>query len=125
MNSNTMRCRNEGGKTEVNTFEQSKQNIGMNGTFVGLVEDDNIVFRQHPIDHGLAQQHAVGEKLDARVLRRHVVKANAITDFVAERHAAFLAHPLGDSHGGHATGLRDGEAVRDKTRLQQVLRQLG
>jgi hypothetical protein len=36
----------------------------MEGTFVGLIEDDHGVMLEHGVEHGLTQQHTIGKEFD-------------------------------------------------------------
>lgn len=49
-------------------FEQAKENVSVDGSFVGLIQHDQTVVGQIGVDQALAQQHAVRHVLDDSVL---------------------------------------------------------
>lgn len=52
----------------------------MNGSFVGLVQHDDAVLREVPVNQTLPQHHTVCHVLYLRLRARTVLKTNRVTD---------------------------------------------
>jgi len=61
-------------------FEQTKENVGVYGALMGLVQHDDGILRQVGVNQALAQQHAVRHVLDDRLRARAVLKPNCVAD---------------------------------------------
>lgn len=109
-------------------LQQRHEDIGRQGPFVSLVENDAAVPRHFVIVHGLAQQHTVGHVLEHRLGARHVLETDAVADLLAEDDVHLVGDTLGDGHGGDSTGLGAGDELAGEVGefiVDDVLRDLG
>jgi hypothetical protein len=72
---------------------------------VGLVDDERVVAREHPVPLELGQQDAVGHHLDPGALAHPVGEAHGVAHQPTDGAAELLGHPFGHSPGGDAAGL--------------------
>ena len=70
--------------------EISEEEVDIQAAFVGLVDDDRVVFQQVRIVLYLGKQHAVGHHLDAGLGHSLVREADLASDFPAPGCAEFL-----------------------------------
>jgi hypothetical protein len=63
-------------------------------SFVRLIDHDHGVAREERIGENLADQRAVGEKLDlgTLVVATALVKTNTVANFIAQNRATFLCN---------------------------------
>ena len=54
------------------TFQQTNQNIRVDGSLVGLIENDDIIVIQPVVHHKFSQQHAIGDKFDLSLNQRYI-----------------------------------------------------
>lgn len=86
-------------KTQITSFalnflEQSKKNIGVQVSLMGLVDHHNSVSREQWIGENLTHQCSIGEKLDLGtfVVMTALVKPNTITNFIAKHSTTFFCN---------------------------------
>jgi len=79
------------------SLEEAQQEIDVQRTLVGLVDDDGVVTLEEAIVLRLGQQDAVGHQLDQRAVLALILEAHLITHQLAEWRADFLGHPRGDA----------------------------
>ena len=91
-------------------LEDAEEKIHVEGTFVGLVDDDHVVGPEQRIGTGLGEQHAVGHELDARAVRHAPPVAVLEPDESAHLDAEFGGDALGHRHCRETARLRDGDA---------------
>ena len=92
--------------TRERLLEVSQQEINVQRSFVGLVQDNDFVLIQEAITLRLGQQNAVGHQLDQRIAIGLVLKANLEADLPAQRHAQLLGQPGPNAAGGDPPRLR-------------------
>ncbi len=107
-------------------LEEAQQEVDIQRTLMGLVDDDRVVLLQKAIVLRLRQQDAVGHQLDQRALGTLVLEANLIAHQLAQRRAELLGDAGGDAARGQAPrlGMAD-QPVYAPADLQTDLRQLG
>ncbi|OQB91636.1 MAG: hypothetical protein BWX86_01972 [Verrucomicrobia bacterium ADurb.Bin122] len=98
------------GPHEAQVAQMAEQEVDVERAFVGLVEDDGVVAAQLRVALHLGEQHAVGEKLDARVGGGLVAETDLAADLAAPLDAELLGHASRDRERGHAARLRAGDA---------------
>lgn len=101
-------------------FEETHEDVGGEGTFVRLVEDDGRVPRQHVVVHRFAEEHTVGHVLEESLGTGAVLEPDAVTDFVSERDVHLVGDTLGDTHGGNSTGLRARDLEPGSPQVRQI-----
>ena len=106
-------------------LEVAEDEVDVEAALVGLVDDQGVVGRQHPVVLELGEQDAVGHQLDQRVLAAVVGEPDLVADGLPERAAELLGDPLGDAAGGDPAGLGvPDQAVHAAPELEADLRQL-
>jgi hypothetical protein len=109
------------------SLEDGHQDVGVEGSLVGLVQDDDVVPREGRVAAELVEEGAVREELDAGTRAGAVLEADAVPDGAgrADRSRAHLARDAPrDGHGGHASRLRDRDAGAGDGGAEQDLRHL-
>ena len=81
------------GPTRQQGFQVTEQEVDVETAFVGLVDDDGVVFFQIAIVLGFGEQNAVGHQLDQRRVLTLVLETHLIADQLAQRRADLLGHP--------------------------------
>mmetsp|Transcript_7308 Transcript_7308/g.17712 ORF Transcript_7308/g.17712 Transcript_7308/m.17712 type:complete len:239 (+) Transcript_7308:1578-2294(+) len=107
-----LECRGSHDEFEVGSpsqrfLHEPEEDVGVDGTFVGLVEHDQRVTRTVGIHKAFTQQHAIRHVLDHRLVAGAILKPNAVANLLSQPTPKLLAHTLGDRHGGDTTRLRD------------------
>ena len=74
----------------------AEQEIDVEASLVGFVDDQRVVARQHPIVLNLGEQDAVGHHLDQCGVTDAVREADGVANRSAEFGAEFSGNPLGD-----------------------------
>ena len=93
---------------------------------VEFVEDNDGDAAQLRVAQHLPQQHAFGDKADARLPAAHFVEPDLVTHFLAQPHPALLRHPRREHSRGEPARLEDHDlAVTRQPAVQQDLRNLG
>lgn len=106
-------------------LEQTHQNIGVERTFVSLIEHDGRVAVQERVGHGLTQKHTVGHVLEERFVACVVLETDAVTDLFAELNVHLIRHTLGHGHGSHTTRLSTGNHLSFEMRQLVIRQELG
>ena len=109
------------------SLEEGHQDVCVEGSLVGLVQDDDVVPREGRVAAELVEEGAVREELDAGARAGAVLEADAVPDGAgrADRSRAHLARDAPrDGHGGHASRLRDRDAGAGDGGAEQDLRHL-
>ena len=104
--------------------EVPDQEIDVERSFVGLVDDDRVVATQQPVTVDLIEQDAVGHERDARVFLHLVGEAHLVAHGGAERDLELLGDALSDRAGGDAPrlGVRDARATELEADLRKLRR---
>lgn len=90
----------------VPTLEETKEDVGGDGTLVRLVEHEHAVLAHVGVDEALSLEHAVRHVLDLGIGTRAVLEPDRVPDFLAEAAPDLFGDALGDRHGGDSTRLR-------------------
>ena len=107
-------------------LEDAEDEVDVQASFVGLVDDDRVVLLERPVVLHLGQQDAVGHHLDQRVGRYLVAESHLVADGRAEFGADLLGDAVGDRPGGDPARLRVADqAVDAAAEFEADLRQLG
>ena len=108
-------------------LEDAEEEVDVEGSLVGFVDDDAVVGAQKRVGARLGEQHAVGHELDARVFRDVPGEAVLVADESAYGRLEFVRDALGHRDGGEATRLRAGNApsLRGEAEFEGHLRELG
>lgn len=61
-----------------NRLKQAKENVGVNGAFMGLVQHDDRVLRQVRVNETFSQQHTIRHVLDHCLGTRTVLKTDRV-----------------------------------------------
>ena len=83
----------------------AEQEVDVEAALVGLVDDDRVVGRQHPVALDLGEQDAVGHHLHEGAVADPVGEAHGVADGLADLACQLLGDALGDGAGGDAAGL--------------------
>ncbi len=86
-------------------LEVSQQEVDVERTLVGLVDDDRVVLAEVSIALRLGEQDAVGHELDAGAIAGLVAEADLAPHRAAQGRAEFLGDAGGDAAGGQSPGL--------------------
>ncbi len=78
-------------------LEKAEQEIDVQRTLVGLVDDDGVVTLEEAVVLRLGQQDAVGHQLDQRAVLALILEAHLITHQFTQWRADFLGHASGDA----------------------------
>ncbi|MCY1354892.1 hypothetical protein D9M69_412900 [compost metagenome] len=107
-------------------LQVAEQEVDVQRTLVGLVDDDGVVLLEEAVVLGLGEQDAVGHQLDQRAVLALVLEAHLVADQLAERRADLLGDPRGHAACRQPArlGVAD-QAVLTAAELQADLRQLG
>ena len=97
------------GALEAEITQVAEEEIYVERTLVGLVENDGIVGAKERVGLDLGEQHAVGHEFHHGVAGSAVLEANFATDLATPLHAQFLGDAAGDGKGGDAAGLGAGD----------------
>ena len=91
-----------------------------------FVEEDRTDVPQFRVAEHLAQEHALGNELDARVAAGLIVEADRVSDLAPQRHAPLPRHAGGEHPRGQAARLEDHDAlaVREQPAVEKHLRHL-
>src|SRR5690554_6559265 len=103
-------------------LEVAEEEVDGEAAFVRFVDDDGVVFAQHPVAVDLVQQDAVGHQLDACALADAVGETHLVDDQAADLLAEFFGDALGDGAGGDAARLGVADAL--VAEFEQHFRQL-
>ena len=74
----------------------AEEEVDVERTFVGLVEDDRVVGAQHRVVLNLGEQHAVGHELDDGVAGSAVIEADLAADRAAPRDVELFGNATGN-----------------------------
>ena len=75
-----------------NVLDQAEEDVRVQGSLVGLVDDHDAVAGEIRLGEELAEQHAVRHVLEHGSLGRAVLESNAVPDFVAKFDTHLLGH---------------------------------
>ena len=89
----------------------TEQEVDVQAAFVGLVDDDRIVFKQVRVVLYLGEQHAVGHHLDAGLGHGLVREPDLASDFSSPGRAELLGDAARDRQRRDAAGLRARDAA--------------
>ena len=104
----------------------SEQEVDVEASFVGLVQDDRVVPGEQPVAGDFGEQDAVGHQFDQRVRSGVVAEPDGVADQAAELGAGLLRDALGERAGGDAPRLGVADQAADTaTEVQADLGQLG
>lgn len=107
-------------------FQQTEQDVRVQGAFVGFVHDNDRVAVNIRFPESLAEQDTVSHVLDLGGRRGAILEANGIAHLLPEGAAHLLRNSLGNGHGGDTTGLgASNHSVLAVAVLAQVLGELG
>lgn len=84
--------------------KQSQQNISIDTSLVGLIDDVNI---ESITDHHLPNSHAVSHEADLCFLRSLLFKPNIISNLFSNSIAHLLGYSLGEAYCTDSSGLGD------------------
>ncbi len=106
-------------------LEVAEQEVDVEATLVGLVDDDGVVFFQEAVVLRFGQQDAVGHQFDQRAVLALVFEAHLITHQLTQRRADLLGHARGDAARRQPArlGVAD-QPVHTASDFQADLRQL-
>ena len=107
-------------------LEVPDDEVDVEAALVGLVDDQGVVGREHPVVLQLVEQDAVGHQLDQGVRARLVGEPDLVAHGAAELGAELLGDPLGDASRGDPAGLGvTDQTVHATTELEADLGKLG
>ena len=82
--------------------------INLRQTIIEILEEPKKCL-QTGIALRLAQEHAIGQELESRLVREFLVEANAIADLVAQVLLSLIGNSFCHGDGGDSTGLGNGD----------------
>ncbi len=108
------------------SFHQSECDIAEQIALMKFIEENRADIRERGVILQPAQQDAFRHETNARAERSVVIKANLVTDFLAERHIPFPRHARSDGASGDTTRLQHHDLlVPGQPRIQDHLGDLG
>ena len=93
------------GRRGSSVLEVAEEEVDVEAALVGLVDDERVVAREHPVALDLGEQDAVGHHLDQRPVADPVGEPDRPADEVADVRAELLGDALGDGARGDPAGL--------------------
>ena len=87
------------------TLEETKQNIGCYGAFMGLIQHNDGILADVWVDETLSLEHTIRHVLDARFRTRAVLETDCVSNFLSETATNLLGHTLRHGHGSNTSGL--------------------
>lgn len=87
------------------TLEETKQNIGCYGAFMGLIQHNDGILADVWVDETLSLEHTIRHVLDARFRTRAVLETDRVTDFLSKPATNFLRHTFRHGHCSYTPGL--------------------
>ena len=95
------------------SLDVTKQEVDVEASLVGLVDDDGVVRVEPRIGARLGEQNAVGHHFEKRVAACLVVEAHLDTNDAADAHAEFIGDATRDTARSEAPRLRVSNATDD------------
>ena len=113
------------GRLGKQSFEVPQQEVDVERSFVGFVQDDRVVLVQESVARRLGQQDAVGHQLHVRFGTGPVGEADLVAHILAQRRAEFFRQSRGNRTCGESSWLRVADhSVHAAAHFQTDFRQL-
>ena len=86
-------------------LQQSKEDIGVEGPLMSLIEDDDLILEEIGICDALTNKDSVSDVPESGLMRSFIIESDGVSDFFCQFCTPLAADSIGHANCGHSSGL--------------------